>query len=1160
MSYSCKKIAMNKLLASFLSSALCLGVLSMAQNVQAEETTELLPSRQFAVSTKAGNAKEHTAPMLSFANGKYTTADTSLSGSPVTVDGDLGEWGGLRYSVNQQTEATIYNNICTFDSKWNAKYLSIAVDVVDSDIVKDFTSENIYENDSVEIFIDADHSKGDNYDGVNDYHFFIQYDGTIEIHGGKQDKWTKTELEGVFYSVKEDADGFNVEVNIPFESLGITAAQNTVIGLEVSNNDNDSHTSSVRHTWLWNKDMAYNLPNTWGILYLGASKAPLVANPGTPTLDKPVLSEWDLSSKMDFQKYIGATNSFGAMCDNQNLYLGFFVEDPDGSFNTIQTKETDGEITEHPPVVQIMIDGDNTASGARDEHDVIIQWRPTESFTQCHYVSAAPNKTAKAQQFEVNGGYFLLCTIPWNSISPLAEGTNLAERDNFSLVGIDIMSGRDDSGAGYFSGGWVPMWGDQGCNNLGRLFVNNSNVSAHINSVPQGTQLYAYAIAQGTTLKGKIEATDKDSDPLTYTIIKDIPADEGSVKIDSATGEWTYTPPSDKFVKPAYIVDDPLYYGASTDPVGVNFVVETSDGLGGILKTRVEIKVLKTPTYKTYYVDGDIGSDSNSGLYKDKPLKTIQAAHLKTNPGDTVIIFESEIPYGWSTVYSNDGPFVITRSGLPEAYITYKAAPGEKPVLKSNGEWNTIIVQASYVIFDGLTIEGLADEVTYEQAWDVYYGKEFKTDSEWGRKVSVTNTNGMCIEPTSGHTPDKFSDGVLNPGVIVPNHIIVRNCTATLLCSGGIGTRFSDYVTIENCVSVNNGWWGMYASSGLGSLGNIDVDNNTEDYKIIFRNNISIGNRHFIPWVGHKALSDGNGILIDSNNNTFDNLPYRGKILIENNLVYENGGSGIHSFRSDNVDVINNTVLYNNATPHLNWGELFNNQSNNFRMYNNIVYSRTGCVENPVGAGYTGVEYDNNIFYNYSSNSNIGKSIKGVVVGINNLYPVDPQFTNLAPAVHDVNKATYPSTWSKEAIENAKKAGYVPGDNYDVTTNGTYDVALKATSPAFGAGNAAWSEIVGNTDNVIGIYAHVGLAIEDYELPADPVETDEPKDTSKPTDTDKNDDAISDTETDEGAGNPDDGQTDDAQGSFPTAIIIVIVAVIVVGAVVIFAVTKSKKK
>ena len=43
--------------------------------------------------------------------------------------------------------------------------------------------------------------------------------------------------------------------------------------------------------------------------------------------------------------------------------------------------------------------------------------------------------------------------------------------------------------------------------------------------------------------------------------------------------------------------------------------------------------------------------------------------------------------------------------------------------------------------------------------------------------------------------------------------------------------------------------------------------------------------------------------------------PYKGAFLISNNVVYLNGGRGIHIYRSDNATIVNNTMWSNNQDP-----------------------------------------------------------------------------------------------------------------------------------------------------------------------------------------------------------------------------------------------------
>jgi hypothetical protein len=109
-------------------------------------------------------------------------------------------------------------------------------------------------------------------------------------------------------------------------------------------------------------------------------------------------------------------------------------------------------------------------------------------------------------------------------------------------------------------------------------------------------------------------------------------------------------------------------------------------------------------------------------------------------------------------------------------------------------------------------------------------------------------------------------------------------------------------------------------------------------------------------------LSDGNGILLDvtdqANGATNPNNDavvkpaqaaqpaparqgrpeWKGHALIANNVSAFNGGSGIHTFRTRNVDIINNTTYWNGQT--VGYAELFANASENITIMNNIIVPR----------------------------------------------------------------------------------------------------------------------------------------------------------------------------------------------------------------------------
>ncbi|MBN3906140.1 MAG: right-handed parallel beta-helix repeat-containing protein [Nostoc sp. NMS1] len=361
-----------------------------------------------------------------------------------------------------------------------------------------------------------------------------------------------------------------------------------------------------------------------------------------------------------------------------------------------------------------------------------------------------------------------------------------------------------------------------------------------------------------------------------------------------------------------------------------------------IVSSRQLIGTKTTP--KTYYVSVT-GNDKNSGLSNSSAFRTIQKAANLTNPGDTVLIMNG--------VYRNANPngqvVSITRSGKANAWIKFKAYPGHRPKIKHNG-WNGILIHsgASYIEINGLEVIGNNDNVTLDYAMS--------------QKTNKLNplTNGNCINVDgrkNGHT----------------HHIRVVN-NKVHKCGGvGIAAIESDYVTINNNVVFDNAWYSVYGCSGISMLSNWNFDNN-RGYKMFVTNNKTYNNRMFIPWIAVGKITDGNGIIIDTSRNNQNNSKlgaYQGRTLVKNNLTFNNGGSGIHTFLSDHVDIINNTAVLNNQSPEIKDGQIFANVSSDVRIFKNILYAYPG---KPVNSN----NKNKNVIYNYNIYLNSSKvSVKG---------------------------------------------------------------------------------------------------------------------------------------------------------------------------------------
>ncbi|HEY9620327.1 MAG TPA: choice-of-anchor Q domain-containing protein [Crinalium sp.] len=367
---------------------------------------------------------------------------------------------------------------------------------------------------------------------------------------------------------------------------------------------------------------------------------------------------------------------------------------------------------------------------------------------------------------------------------------------------------------------------------------------------------------------------------------------------------------------------------------------------------------------KIYYISGE-GSNNNNGLSPQSAFRTLQQAADLTQPGDVVYVMNG--------TYTNDNSFdnilTIKRSGTPDAWITYQAYPGHHPKLESKN-WHGIDVQgASYITIDGFELEGNNNNI------NLAYAQSQQTNLN----NPLTSGNGIGVNPS---TDGRFS-----------HHIVIRNNKAYNFGGGGIYTIHADYVTIENNTVYNNAWYAPYGCSGISNYQNWNSDNST-DTKMIIRNNVSYGNQNLIPFYAMGKITDGNGIIIDDSRNTQLNSTlgsYKGRTLIQNNIVYNNGGRGVAVYKSEFVDVINNTAYQNSQHSAIRDGEITAIAANNVNVFNNIIYAKTGLPANTV-FDVRNVLYDYNLVFNAAWFIDIGSHN---VVGKDPLF-VDPATGNFS--------------------------------------------------------------------------------------------------------------------------------------------------------------------
>jgi parallel beta-helix repeat protein len=399
---------------------------------------------------------------------------------------------------------------------------------------------------------------------------------------------------------------------------------------------------------------------------------------------------------------------------------------------------------------------------------------------------------------------------------------------------------------------------------------------------------------------------------------------------------------------------------------------------------------LRSAAGATYYVSGT-GSNSNSGSSPTTPFRTLQKAANRTKPGDTVYIMNGN----YKNTTAGSVILNIDRSGAPGAYIRYKAYPGHTPVLQATKNWFAIKVDgASYILIEGLTLIGNNRNVTEAQA--LTQTKDADGDGNLDVKPEYSG-NGLGIY-------FKYQN-YAQPS----HHVIIRGNTVKEFGGGGIESYGADFLTIEDNIIEANSWYSIYDNSGISVYQNRDTQPGYRGYRFVIRRNQSTHNRNIMPCICNNFTepTDGNGIIIDDSKNgqsdgrpPIDGIPqdfgpYTGKILVANNIVYDNWGRGIHVFESDNTNVINNTSFSNSYGPTILQGEISVINSDNVRVYNNIMYP------NPYRPALTNGRYNRpnpnrNVVFDYNltfgGTGFFDANISDPVAIRNNLVGFDPQF------------------------------------------------------------------------------------------------------------------------------------------------------------------------
>jgi hypothetical protein len=490
--------------------------------------------------------------------------------------------------------------------------------------------------------------------------------------------------------------------------------------------------------------------------------------------------------------------------------------------------------------------------------------------------------------------------------------------------------------------------------------------------------------------------------------------------------------------------------------LGLLFVI-----LGGCSSTSPELSVAAG---RQFYVSAEYGNDTNDGLSLQTPFASLQRAAGPLAAGDTLNILNGT----YTQAGLNANVLYFDKSGRPGAWITIRAYPGHKPKLKvlENNNQGIGIAGSSYLIIEGLEVEGYAKEIKFEAAYaDYLKGLAAKEAGDPNFEKVFDQRYAAC-----GICMDIFQADSNAPRVN-PHHVIIRKNILHDNSGHGIGVGQTDYVVIEDNIVYDNARFSPGGNSGISVYQTFNFDDHSKpDYNIIIRRNRIYNNESLIPFFmtgASKTVTDGNGIILDDLNNEQNDPnntrpPYTGRTLVANNLIYNNGGRGILAGGVDNADILNNTTYYNMRDetirrPEFSYsnkeGEISTSNAGNNNIFNNIMVVRPGKPVNEQVADRGNNVYSNNLIFGSDKFTVTPNSV-------NNSLGVDPLFVSAAtfdfrltaasPAIDKGSSILRVTTDFTKSVRPQGNGADIGAYEYPVTTlsNGVYKITARHSGKA----------------------------------------------------------------------------------------------------------------
>lgn len=463
------------------------------------------------------------------------------------------------------------------------------------------------------------------------------------------------------------------------------------------------------------------------------------------------------------------------------------------------------------------------------------------------------------------------------------------------------------------------------------------------------------------------------------------------------------------------------------------------------------------PVHQTYYVDATLGNDSNDGLNREKPWKTLSKVnHSVFNPGDKILLKRGE---------TFDGELTISASGDNSANISYDAyGEGSKPIISGltnltqwknlgKGIWEaectTCQLSVNMVLINNKE-QGIG---RYPNPTD-NDGGYLNYESHINNNTIVSKSLNSEVNYTGAEAVVRRTKWILEKGVITSQ--VGQNITYKTPSKYPYSDGFGYFIQNDPRTLDQLGEW--YYNPANKTIQIYFGTENPKDYQI------EISKRKILATIYNVNYVTVENICFKGANETNVAISKSTNIQIKNNQMNFSGKYGILAYESENLTLDGNNIDQINDT-----GIKGNNCLNAIIHNNNIT--NIGLIPG-MGSRYSAVEVEgNNMVISFNNVDKCGYD--GFKVDGNDCL-IKNNFVNRFTELLDDGGGIYldgPSYKNRKVINN-------------IITNGIYNSAgtnsNQPLSEGIYADDSTSTTII--TGNTIANMAHSGIKIHNAHM------------------------------------------------------------------------------